>query len=294
LTVQFQSNTRHGVAWEFGDGAESKVHNPTHTFTQPGIFNVTLTVTDDHGISARGNVVILADRDSSEPIVRSGLGKQDHPNLDVHGTAKRGEDGGWVFPNGPPFGRAETPDDATDSLGGLRSFTIAGWLKPDKLHVGSGGNRILFCLQRNNSGIDLVHLDDGRMRLSVNEWPDRVKNDSSPRKLQVGKWTFFAVTYNALSRRDNVAWYFGKPTESPDSNVEVQLDRKNTYNAGPVANHTGPLAIGNFNRTMRNYGWDRQFRGQINGLMVFGSRIGHRGALDLATLQSLKTPSRCQ
>lgn len=46
--------------------------------------------------------------------------------------------------------------------------------------------------------------------------------------------------------------------------------------------------IGNFNRTMRNYGWGRQFRGQINGLMVFGSRIGQRGALDLKTIQTLK------
>jgi len=173
-------------------------------------------------------------------------------------------------------------------MGGLRSFTIAGWLKPERLQVGSGGNRILFCLQSNRAGIDLVHLEDGRMRLSVNEWPDRVKNDSSPRKLQVGKWTFFAVSYNGLSRQENVAWYFSEPAESPDRQAEIQLDRKCTYDAGPVAKRTGPLAIGNFNRTMRNYGWDRQFRGQIKGLMAFGSRVGSRGALDLQALQNLQ------
>jgi hypothetical protein len=40
------------------------------------------------------------------------------------------------------------------------------------------------------------------------------------------------------------------------------------------------LAIGNFNQTMHSYGLDRQFRGEILGLQIFGSRIGRRGALD--------------
>ena len=44
--------------------------DPTHTFDSPGCYNVALTVTDDHGGSARGNVVILVDRDQTEPIVR--------------------------------------------------------------------------------------------------------------------------------------------------------------------------------------------------------------------------------
>jgi hypothetical protein len=71
-----------------------------------------------------------------------------------------------------------------EGLRGLRSFTVMGWLKPESLQVGSGGNRILFCLKENRSGIDLVCHSDGRLRLAVNEWPDSVRNDSSPGKLQ--------------------------------------------------------------------------------------------------------------
>jgi PKD repeat protein len=36
-------------AWNFGDGKSSSQQNPAHTFTSPGIFTVTLTVTDDGG-----------------------------------------------------------------------------------------------------------------------------------------------------------------------------------------------------------------------------------------------------
>jgi hypothetical protein len=153
-------------------------------------------------------------------------------------------------------------------------------LKPDNLQIGSGGNRIVFCLQRNTSGIDLVSHPDGRLRLAVNQWPDRVQNDSSPGKLIVGKWTRFAVTYDGTKTADNVGWYFSRPQDQPGEAALV-LDRKTTYNAGPVAGDIGPLVIGNFNETMHSYGLDRQFRGQIRGLEIYGSRISGRGALPL-------------
>jgi len=280
LTVQFKSNTDHAVAWDFSDGTTDNQHNPRHTFSKPGIYTVAMTVTDDTGSTARGHVAILVDRDSSTALVQAGMGRQDEPALDLKGTAKRGSDGRLQFLSGEPWGRAETKEDVSDDLGALRSFTITGWLKPDNLTIGSGGNRILFCLQQSRAGIDLVHLADGRMRLAVNQWPDAVKNDSSPARLVPGKWTFFKVTYNAVSLRDNVAWYFSRPLDQPDKNTAVHLDRRNTYNVGAVANEIGPLAIGNFNRTMKSYGYDRQFRGQIKDLNVFGSRISGRGALD--------------
>ena len=95
----------------------------------------------------------------------------------------------------------------------------------------------------------------------MNEWPDGVSDDSSPGKLVAGRWTFFTVTYDATKPRDNVAWYFSQPIAKPDPAAAVRLDRRATYNVGPVANNTGPVAVGNFNRTMNGYGYDRQFRG---------------------------------
>lgn len=153
-------------------------------------------------------------------------------------------------------------------------------MKPESLHVGHGGNRILFCLKENRSGIDLVHHNDGRLRLSVNEWPDHVHNDNSPGKLQVGKWTFFAVSYDATASGDNVSWYFSTSTDTPGQST-VSLDRRTSYPADPVDSDIGPLVIGNFNETMDGYGWDRQFRGEIRALQIFGicSKVGIRSNL---------------
>ena len=184
-------------------------------------------------------------------------------------------------------------DGPLDDLRGLRSFTILGWLKPESLQVGSGGNRIVFCLNNDHDGIDLVCHADGRLRLAVNQWPDSVQDDSSPGRLQVGKWTSFAVTYDATKPDENVSWYFSHPADSPAS-AAVTLDRRTTYRAGPVGTDVGPLAIGNFNETMRGFGLDRQFRGEIRGLQIFGSRAGGRGALNAeeinARLRSLPSP----
>jgi hypothetical protein len=136
-------------------------------------------------------------------------------------------------------------DAPLEELSGLCSFTVAGWLKPAGLEVGSGGNRIVFCLNRDGDGIDLVCQVDGRLRLAVNQWPDGIRNDSSPGRLVVGQWTFFAVTY-ANRWSDNVSWYFSAPLGAPDE-TEVKLDCRTAYINGPVGPDLSGLAIGNFN-----------------------------------------------
>ncbi len=214
-----------------------------------------------------------------KPIVNVGISDgKDMPAVKFVGTAKRADNGSFQLTDDEPWGWIKVGEGALDSLKSLSSFTIMGWLKPDSLQVGHGGNRILFCLQENRSGIDLVHHNDGRLRLSVNEWPDRVSNDSSSGKLQVGKWIFFAVSYDSTASGDNVSWYFSEPLDTPGQSA-VTLDRKTSYNPGPVDSNIGPLVVGNFNETMESYGMDRQFRGDIRALQIFGSSKDASGAL---------------
>ena len=280
LSVTFRSETDTAAAWDFGDGATSTQNPATHTFQQPGFYTVTLRVTDRDGGSAVNQVQIAVDRNTDEPIVRAGFAEGETPALTMKGTAKRGPEGIIQLPDGQPWGWVKAGDGVLEDLRGLRSFTIIGWVKPDSLEIGSGGNRILFCLNRDHSGIDLVCHPDGRLRLAVNQWPDRIQNDSSPGKLVVGKWTRFAVTYDATKAADNVRWHFSRPQDEPEP-AALALDRKTTYNVGPVAGDIGPLAIGNFNETMHASGLDRQFRGRIRCLQIFGSRASGRGAMSL-------------
>jgi hypothetical protein len=284
LTVKFSGEGGQSLYWDFGDGTSSEDPNPTHVFQKPGVYTVTLTIREGGEIVAQQFVEIGVDRDTSEAIVRAGFERNETPEIKLHGTAKRGTAGSIRLPDGEPWGWATAGDGPLDDLRGLRSFTILGWLKPESLKIGSGGNRIVFCLNKDHSGIDLVCLSDGRLRLSVNEWPDRVQNDSSPGKLVIGKWTFFAVTYDATQPHDNVKWYFSAPQDAPGGS-EVRFDRTTSYNPGPVDKDIGPLAIGNFNDTMRSYGMDRQFRGEILGLQIFGSRVGSRGVLSIEELR---------
>lgn len=277
LTVTFSSTDGGRVRWDFGDGATSDELHPTHVFRQPGLYSVNLTITDANGGSARSFQEIAVDRDTAEPILRAGFLSGETPALKLHGTARRGADGAMHLREGAPWGWVQAGEDVLDDVRGLRSFTIMGWLKPESLQVGSGGNRILFGLNKDHSGIDLVCHADGRLRLAVNQWPDAVRNDSSPGKLQVGKWTFFAVTYDATQAGENVNWYFSAPLAAP-AKTDVALDRRTSHHAGSVGADIGPLAVGNFNQTMHGYGLDRQFRGEIRALQLFGSRVGGRGA----------------
>ncbi len=286
LTVQFRAPGEFHTVWEFGDGTTSHLAAVQHTFAKPGIYLVKLTVQDAHGGVGTAFQEIAVDVPHMRPILQVGFKEGDSPSVSLHGTARRTPDGAFDLPAGSPWGYISVGEGVVEDLRGLRSFTIMGWVKPESLEVGSGGNRILFCLNRDHSGIDLVCHPDGRMRLSVNQWPDKVRNDSSPGKLLVGHWTFFAVTYDSTREKDNVHWYFSPPMPSPQD-PQLSFDRSTTYNVGPVGTDIGPVAVGNFNETMKSYGLDRQFRGQIRNLQLYGSRVGSRGALSLDELRKL-------
>jgi len=47
-----------GYSWDFMDGSVSTEANPSHEFTTPGTYQVTLTVTDDQGATASDSITI--------------------------------------------------------------------------------------------------------------------------------------------------------------------------------------------------------------------------------------------
>ena len=281
LTVKFTGGPAgHAYRWDFGDGAASSDASPTHTYSQPGYYTATLTVTDSGGRSSTANVRIAVDAGADEPIVRVGFTGGETP-VALHGKVRRGDGGAFDFGDGEPWKWVAVGADGRPlpALEGLRSFTILGWARAESLKTGAGGNRIAFNLNYNRSGFDLVCQGDGRLRLAVNQWPDRVSNDSSAGKIRVGRWVFFAVTYDGTQDRDNVRWYFG------DAATPAALDRTTTHAAGPTGTGSGTLTIGNYNETIHEHGTDRQFRGSLRGILIFGSRVGAAAALPLETIR---------
>jgi len=286
LTASFKAAGAAGqVEWDLGDGAKATGVGARHTYQKPGVYLVKASLTDASGkVAAVAYGRAVADRASEQPIVRIGFAVDETPALQLHGSAKRGANGALAFTDAAPWGWVQAGDSPLEELRGLRSFTISGWLRPSSLTIGSGGNRIVHCLKADSDGVDLVCLADGRLRLAVNQWPDGVRNDSSLGVLAVGRWTCFAVTYDAEAAGENVAWYFSAPQETPGK-AEIALDLKTDYRNGALGDEVEGLAIGNFNRTMQGHGLDRQFRGEIMGLRIFGSRVAGRGAQDLETIR---------
>jgi cytochrome c len=67
LTVQFSSEGSEDAdgdelafEWVFGDGSTSTEANPTHTYTEPGTYNVRLTATDSTGKAGTSSLVVVA------------------------------------------------------------------------------------------------------------------------------------------------------------------------------------------------------------------------------------------
>jgi hypothetical protein len=214
------------------------------------------------------------------PLVCVGIRDNESP-VKFHGKIRREKDGSLFFADGDPWswitvGKDEKPLSA---LEGLKSFTILGWAKATSLRTGSGGNRFIFNLNHNRSGIDLVHHKDGRLRLAVNEWPDGVNNDSSPGMIKAGKWVFFAVTYNSSKKQNNVKWYFG------NKNTPARLDRTTSYSKGSTGTDSRELTIGNYNTTLHGAGKNRQFRGWLRAITIFGSHLDASGVLDLDSIR---------
>jgi hypothetical protein len=104
LTVSFQAVTTAARAdWDLGDGTKATGREVQHTYSQPGVYIVTLTATDAGGVAV-AQTDIIAERETSEPLVRVGFASGERPAVMLHGTAKRGADGALLLPAWPSPG----------------------------------------------------------------------------------------------------------------------------------------------------------------------------------------------
>ena len=140
-----------------------------------------------------------------------------------------------------------------NTMGPMTAFTICGWINCASPDMGSGGNRIAYCLNGQNYGFDLVLATNGFdanafLKLGVNEWPDNTPAISSssitidPTK-SATNWVFFAVTYDGSLTSQNISFYFGNGSQA------ASLNWTTDYNKGPIQ-QSGILGIGNANQNI--------------------------------------------
>ena len=75
LTVTFTNNSDLGTGsiveylWDFGNGGTTTAENPVHTFTDVGVFSVTLTATTTHGSNISDPRVITVNPTVNHPVL---------------------------------------------------------------------------------------------------------------------------------------------------------------------------------------------------------------------------------
>jgi len=71
LMVNFTDCSENATTWlwDFGDGSQSDVQNPTHTYTDPGNYTVNLTVSNENGTDWElATIEVLAPSEPSDPV----------------------------------------------------------------------------------------------------------------------------------------------------------------------------------------------------------------------------------
>ncbi|MCB5223821.1 MAG: PKD domain-containing protein [Candidatus Syntrophosphaera sp.] len=89
LEVNFQNQSVAGInqsLWDFGDGNTSEEMNPTHTFTQKGVYNVKLTVWDDyfntdvtHQVTVIAHPLLTCAQEAGHIFTKTFIGEQSAP-----------------------------------------------------------------------------------------------------------------------------------------------------------------------------------------------------------------------
>lgn len=190
----------------------------------------------------------------------------------------------------------------------LKSFTITGWVLCQESKEGpaskdaGAGNRILSWLApgKNGDGVELVWRADGSLQLGLNQPADASPARSASSLIPVqdmkakdqgtaslNAWRFFAVTYDAGLASGHAKFYAG------GWQSDVKFVSAHDCNRGAGGPRIAPtLTIGNVPAILRPAAPDREFRGVIDEIRIFGSTSDGTGALglpDLIRIQNRQT-----
>jgi hypothetical protein len=186
-----------------------------------------------------------------------------------------------------------------ESLKGLVSFTIAGWLNVRSDKESPEGNRVLSWLA-SDSGVELVYRGDGGLQLGINEGAVNSAARSAGGHFPVldekvvdatdRNWHFFAVTYDSSLPAGQVKFYFGSVGK------EATLGNALDYPRGTAGTKAPPvLSVGHVPPAQRAAAPDATFRGLMDEVRIFGSTVDGTGALtpsDVVRLQNRPPPAK--
>lgn len=170
-----------------------------------------------------------------------------------------------------PAGVVWSTSAGLQSISGLSSFTITGWIKPSAI-VSSAARIVATPLFTVMGGTE------DRLVIQVNGVT--ASEQSDPLYSEVGAWMFFAVVYDGTRASGNVAYYIGAPSSGSLREAGVA-----TLAGGKLKPFSGQFLIGN-NAAGAN--GIRPFQGLIDQIAIHASATDASGALSKVQLESVR------
>ncbi len=209
--------------WDFGDGETSTAVSPTHTYTQPGAYTVTLTVSGAAGAhtAVKPGYVTVNGSFTPESDLR-GYWKLDEPGgtyADLSGRGntltatgnvrwvEQGYIGSAVELENDGISYLSIAHEVQNGLDITGSLTLLGWVKPESYHwnytIMAAKYQHYNYGQHENAGYRFALTDDGKLQLLIS--PDGTAYNpgyelKGSTVLQTGVWYHVAAVFDAQAR----------------------------------------------------------------------------------------------
>ena len=173
-----------------------------------------------------------------------------------------------------PAGSVSGSEAGLKALSGLKSLTVAGWLRPATPLVAAA--RIVV-----TSVFGLQAGSKNQLQFALNR-PDGspLFVNSEANYSDVDTWMFFAVTFDGTQSSDNVKFYMGSPTGTVDA------AGTGTIAADQLGTMSGGILVGN-NAAKNGI---RPFVGLIDNLAIYGAADA-TGALTQEQIEAVRAAS---
>ncbi|AYN68439.1 PKD domain-containing protein [Euzebyella marina] len=220
LEVRFNSssssddNEIEAYKWDFDDNSTSSSENPRHTFTEPGEYEVKLTVTDNSGLKNTSSLTVVVNAPSNEkPVAKisANTTKGEAP-LEVRFSSSNSTDDDEIDSYEWDFG-----DGSTSSSENLRhTFSESGNYEVELTVTDKKG-------LTNTSSLTIV-VEEPSNQKPVAVVKANTKNGTAPLTVQ-----FSGSSSSDDKRVTSYQWDFGSHGTSQEDNPEMTFEQSGTY-----------------------------------------------------------------